>query len=70
VNYEELHKPLYHGSDVSFSIIDLSKSVPQKDFGKGFYTTNDKFQAEKFARLKAKAVSCLVFSEVYDVRVN
>jgi hypothetical protein len=54
VNYAELHKPLYHGSDISFSKIDLSKSAPKKDFGKGFYTTNDKFQAEKFAKLKAK----------------
>jgi hypothetical protein len=54
MNYAELHKPLYHGSETSFSKIDLLKSAPKKDFGQGFYTTNDKFQAEKFARLKAK----------------
>jgi hypothetical protein len=54
VNYTELLNPLYHGSDISFSKIDLSKSTPKKDFGKGFYMTNDKFQAEKFAKLKAK----------------
>ena len=53
-SYAELNKPLYHGSNISFSAIDLSKSVPNKDFGRGFYMTTDKFQAEKFARLKAK----------------
>ena len=50
----ELSKPLYHGSTAFFSRIDLSQSVPGKDFGRGFYTTSDSFQAEKFARLKAK----------------
>jgi len=53
-NYAELYKPLYHGSNVSFLVIDLSKSAQKKDFGQGFYTTTDKIQAEKFARLKAK----------------
>jgi len=54
MNYLELNKPLYHGSNISFSVIDLSKSAPKKDFGQGFYLTTDRFQAEKFARLKAK----------------
>ncbi|MDR3305643.1 MAG: DUF3990 domain-containing protein, partial [Clostridiales Family XIII bacterium] len=54
VNYTELSKPLYHGSDMAVSEIDLSQSVPKKDFGCGFYTTNDSVQAEKFAQLKAK----------------
>ncbi|MCL2129899.1 MAG: DUF3990 domain-containing protein [Treponema sp.] len=54
MNYTEFPKQLYHGSNVSFSAIDLTKSVPNKDFGRGFYMTRDKFQAEKFARLKAK----------------
>ena len=54
MNYAELNKKLYHGSNVSFSVIDLSKSVAKKDFGQGFYLITDKFQAEKFARLKAK----------------
>ena len=54
VDYSVLSEPLYHGSAMSFSEIDLSRSVPKKDFGRGFYTTNDSFQAEKFARVKAK----------------
>ena len=54
MSYDDLFRPLYHGSNVSFSKIDLSQSAPYKDFGKGFYTTNDKEQARKFARLKAR----------------
>jgi len=56
MNYSELSNPLYHGSAIFFQEIDLSKSAPNKDFGCGFYTTNDSFQAEKFARLKAKRI--------------
>jgi len=56
VNYPELSKPLYHGSVISFKEIDLTQSVPKKDFGRGFYATNDSFQAEKFARLKARRI--------------
>jgi len=52
--YPELSELLYHGSDVAVSGIDISKSAPRKDFGCGFYTTNDIEQAKKFARLKAK----------------
>jgi len=28
---------LYHGSNQSFSDVDLSKSKDKRDFGKGFY---------------------------------
>jgi len=69
MSYEELHKPLYHGSYVSFSIIDFSKGVPKKDFGRGFYMTTDKFQAEKFARLKAKRMkSAKGYVEVFTLK--
>lgn len=33
---------LYHGSNMEIERIDLSKSRPNKDFGKGFYLTEDK----------------------------
>lgn len=36
---------LYHGSNVKIERIDLSKSKPNKDFGRGFYTTDIKEQA-------------------------
>ena len=31
---------LYHGTNMDFETIDLSKCLPHKDFGKGFYLTS------------------------------
>ena len=36
---------LYHGSTVNIESIDLLKSRPNKDFGKGFYLSADYQQA-------------------------
>ena len=44
---------LYHGSNIYIESIDLSKSKPNKDFGKGFYLSDNKAQAEQMARFKA-----------------
>ena len=43
---------LYHGSNVAIDEIDLSKSRPGKDFGKGFYLSADKQQAIELAESK------------------
>ena len=43
---------LYHGSNVEIDVIDLSKSRPGKDFGKGFYLSEDKSQATEMAESK------------------
>ena len=43
---------LYHGSDVTIDVIDLSQSRPGKDFGKGFYLSADKRQAIEMAESK------------------
>ena len=40
---------LYHGSNVDIKTIDLSKSRPYKDFGKGFYLSADETQAFRMA---------------------
>ena len=40
---------LYHGSNVDIQKIELSKCRPNKDFGKGFYLTSIKEQAERMA---------------------
>ena len=40
---------LYHGSNVAIEEIDLSLCKPYKDFGKGFYLTDIKSQAENMA---------------------
>lgn len=36
---------LYHGSNTDFEKIELSKCLPNKDFGKGFYLTPSKHDA-------------------------
>lgn len=40
---------LYHGSNMMIENIDLSKCKPYKNFGRGFYLTEIKEQAEKMA---------------------
>ncbi|WP_172136376.1 DUF3990 domain-containing protein [Adlercreutzia sp. ZJ473] len=40
---------LYHGSNVEIDEVDLSRSNPYKDFGRGFYLTSLRVQAEKMA---------------------
>jgi len=40
---------LYHGSNIKIINIDLSKARPFKDFGRGFYLTEIKEQAERMA---------------------
>jgi len=42
---------LYHGSNKSFDIIDISKSKDKRDFGIGFYTTTLREQAEDWAEI-------------------
>lgn len=44
---------LYHGSTQEIDEIDLSKSRPNKDFGRAFYLSEDKEQAEEMAAFKA-----------------
>lgn len=43
---------LYHGSNIVIEEIDLAKSRPNKDFGKAFYLSADKKQAEEMAKFK------------------
>ena len=45
---------LYHGSNVQISKIDLSKSKPNKDFGSGFYLSDDFEQAKEMAKMAVK----------------
>ena len=41
---------VYHGSYTVIEDIDLSKSIPNKDFGKGFYVTKYRQHAESWAK--------------------
>ena len=43
---------LYHGSNMAIVDIDLAKSRPNKDFGKAFYLSADRKQAENMAEFK------------------
>ncbi len=43
---------LYHGSNVEIEQIDFSKSKPYKDFGRGFYLSDNKEQAWNMAHQK------------------
>ena len=45
---------LYHGSNTDIAIIDLSKGLRYKDFGKGFYLTPDRATAMRMAQKKAR----------------
>lgn len=40
---------LYHGSNIAIDKIDFDKCRPYKDFGKGFYLTEIRHQAERMA---------------------
>lgn len=40
---------LYHGSNMAIDRIDLEMCRPYKDFGKGFYLTDIRHQAERMA---------------------
>lgn len=44
---------LYHGSNVAIDHIELEKSKPFKDFGQGFYLSENEGQALDMAQLKA-----------------
>ena len=41
---------VFHGSDILIDRIDLSKCKPRKDFGRGFYVTKLRVQAEDMAK--------------------
>ena len=47
---------LYHGSNVQIERIELEKSKPFKDFGRGLYLSPDKQQAEKMAIFRSKVL--------------
>lgn len=44
---------LYHGSTVDIDHIDLQKSRPNKDFGRGFYLSGNRQQAWRMGEFKA-----------------
>ena len=65
---------LYHGTNVDFNKIDISKCLPYKDFGCGFYLTDIQKQAKQMARRKFDAfgggmvVQEYVFDDQLEIR--
>lgn len=57
---------LYHGSTIDISEIDLLKSKPNKDFGKGFYLSADKQQAYEMASYKAAQLDLSPIVNTYE----
>ena len=45
---------LFHGTNIMFDKIELSKCRPYKDFGKGFYLTDIRQQAKEMAIRRTK----------------
>ena len=45
---------LYHGSNMEIEKVDLSKCMPNKDFGCGFYTTLLEEQAWRMAQRRVR----------------
>lgn len=44
---------LYHGSDIVVMHLELAKGRPYKDFGRGFYLSDNREQAQAMAEQKA-----------------
>lgn len=57
---------LYHGSTVDIDKIDFKKSKPNKDFGRGFYLSADRQQAQRLAEYKAFQVGGVPFINIYE----
>ena len=57
---------LYHGSNCDIQEIDLNKCKPNKDFGKGFYLTTLKEQAERMALRVAKMFGGMSYLNIYQ----
>lgn len=56
---------LYHGSNVDIQKIDLAKCKPNKDFGRGFYLTTTKEQAERMAQRVSRMFAGNPYLNIY-----
>ncbi len=58
---------LYHGSNTEIKMINLALCRPYKDFGRGFYLTVIKEQAEKMAVRVARIYGGSPVLNVYEI---
>ena len=61
---------LFHGSNQIIKQIDLNKCRPFKDFGKGFYLTSIKEQAETMAKRVSEIYGMKPVVNAYKVKDN
>ena len=65
---------VYHGSNIEIDVIRLEKSMPYKDFGKGFYTSPVQEHAWRMAvrtaRINKKGSPCVTAFSFNDVFFN
>lgn len=64
---------LYHGSNQDIEVIDITKGLRHKDFGKGFYLTPDRDTAIRMAEKKARlfgGTATLISYEMDDVAMQ
>ena len=62
---------LYHGTNKDFDKIDLLKSKPNKDFGRGFYLSADYGQALDMAKVKVEQLETgNPMVQVYEIADN
>lgn len=59
-------KTLYHGSNMKIEKIDLSRSKPNKDFGSGFYLSDNFNQAMEMAKFKTELFDGISSVMEYD----
>lgn len=57
---------LYHGTNIQFKNIDLTKSLPNKDFGQGFYLSDNYEQAVALADIKVSRLGGDKIVQEYD----
>ena len=58
---------LFHGSNVAIEKIDLAKSKPNKDFGRGFYLSENEEQALEMAKYKSSVLGGDVFITKFEL---
>lgn len=58
---------LYHGSNTEIKEVDLSKCMPNKDFGCGFYTTLLENQAWRMAKRRARIDGGVPIITIYEI---
>lgn len=61
---------LFHGSNMEIDKVDLSKCMPNKDFGCGFYTTLLEEQAWRMAQRRARIAGGTPTVTVYEAPDN